>query len=98
MSVAMDSAVEFEWSIFPNVVENEEDAKNVEDKIQWAAGIDEPEFRDGLSGRLLDPMKVRSAREEELKELERRVCVQADLECIRVTAKKPIGVRGGVRG
>ena len=69
-------------------VENEEDAKNVEDKIRWAAGIDEAEFRDGVSGRLLDPMKARSAREEELKELERRVC-----QCIRVTGKKPIGVR-----
>ena len=39
-------------------------------------------------------MKVRAAKEEELKELERRVFVEADVEeCVRVTGKKPIGVR-----
>ena len=74
--------------------ESEQERKNVEDKVCWADESDEPEFRDDRTGRPLDPVKVRAAREEELKELERRVFVEADVEeCVRVTGKKPIGVR-----
>ena len=65
----------------------------MEDKVCWAES-DEPEFRDDRTGRPGDPVRVRAAREEELKELQRRVYVEADVEeCIRVTGKKPIGVR-----
>ena len=74
--------------------ESEQEQKNVEDKVCWADESDEPEFRDDRTGRPLDPVKVRAAREEELNELERRVFVEADVEeCVRVTGKKPIGVR-----
>ena len=39
-------------------------------------------------------MKVRAAREKELKELERRAYVEADVEeCMRLTGKNSIGVR-----
>ena len=66
----------------------------MEGKIWWADEIDEPEFRDNSIGRLPDPVKVRAAREEELKELERRACVEAGWkEWNRVTGKKFIGVR-----
>ena len=74
--------------------EREQEQKNLEDKVCWADESDEPEFRDDRTGRPLDLVKVRAAREEELKELERRVFVEADVEeCVRVTGKKPIGVR-----
>ena len=63
--------------------ESEQERKNVEDKVCWADASDEPEFRDD-----------RAAREEELKELESRVFVEADVEeCVWLTGKKPIGVR-----
>ena len=72
--------------------ESEQEQKNVEDKVCWAEESDEPEFRDDQTGRPLDTVKVRAAREEELKELERRVFVEADVEeCVRVTGKKPLG-------
>ena len=55
---------------------------------------DEPDFRDDRTEKPRDPVKVLATREEELKELERRVYVEADLEeCSRATGKKPTGVR-----
>ena len=52
------------------------------------------EFRDDKSGKVLDPTKVRSAREEELKELERRVFEIVDeQECWEKKGKGPIPVR-----
>ena len=59
--------------------ESEQEGKNVEDKVCWADESDEPEFRDDRTGRPLDPVKVRAAREKDLKELERRVFVEADV-------------------
>ena len=60
-------------------------------------GEEEPypaEFSDDRTGKPLDAEKVRAAREEELKELERRVWVEADIdECWRKKNRKPIGVR-----
>ena len=54
----------------------------------------EGEYRDDRTGELLDPKKVRAAREGELSELEERVYVEADIEeCWAKTGKKPIGVR-----
>ena len=74
--------------------ESEQERKNVEDKVSWADESDELEFRDDRTGSPLDPVKVQAAREEELKELERRVFVEADVEeRVRVTGKKPIGGR-----
>ena len=73
---------------------SEQEQKNVEDKVCWADESDEPEFRDDQTGRPLDQVKVRAAREEELKELERRVCVEAGVEgCVVVTGKKPTSIR-----
>ena len=56
----------------------------MEDKVCWADESDEPEFRDDRTWRPLDPAGVWAAGEEKLKELDRRVCVEADVEeCIR---------------
>ena len=65
----------------------------MEDKTWWAVESDEPEFKKDRTEKLY-PAKVRATGEEELKEQERRVYVEADVEkCIRVTGKKPIDVR-----
>ena len=73
--------------------ESEQEQKHVEDKVCWADESEEHEFSDDRTGRPLDPVKVRAAREEELEELERRVFVEADVEeCVWLTGKKPIGV------
>ena len=45
----------------------------MEDKTWLADEIDKPEFGVDRTGRLPDPMMVRAAKKEELKELERRV-------------------------
>ena len=51
-------------------------------------------FVDSRTGELLDPEQVRAAREEEIRELERRVYVMADTgECWEKTGKAPIAVR-----
>ncbi len=49
---------------------------------------------DGRTGEQLDPEKVRDAREEEIRELDRRVYVKVDVkECWDRSGKPPIGVR-----
>ena len=51
-------------------------------------------YVDSRTGELLDPKQVQAAREEEIKELERRVYVVADVgECWDKTGKAPIAVR-----
>ena len=51
-------------------------------------------FTDDRTGKPLDPEKVRAAREEEIKELERRVYVEVDVEeCWQSKGRGPIGVR-----
>ena len=51
-------------------------------------------FTDERTGEPLDPERVREARNEEIRELERRVYVEADTqECWSKTGKSPIGVR-----
>ena len=52
------------------------------------------EFHDDKTGKVLDPRKVRAAREEDIKELERRVFEYVDVEeCWRVKGKPPVPVR-----
>lgn len=54
----------------------------------------ESEYRDSRTGEPLDGKKVKEARAEEIKELERRVYVVADIsECWEKTGKSPIQVR-----
>ena len=51
-------------------------------------------FRDDRTGKPLDTAKVRAAREEELRELDRRVWEEADVqECWEKKGRRPIGVR-----
>ena len=51
-------------------------------------------FWDDRTGKLLDSEKVRAARAEELRELDRRVWVEADVEeCWNKKGRGPIGVR-----
>ena len=64
----------------------------------WGEGrLDEDgaaEFRDDRTGKPLDTEKVRAAREEELRELDRRVWEEADVqECWDKKGRGPIGVR-----
>jgi hypothetical protein len=52
------------------------------------------EYYDSRTGEPLNGDRVREARDEELKELERRVYIVADVrECFEKTGKPPIGVR-----
>ena len=56
------------------------------------------EFNDDRSGKKLDPKKVRQARDEELVELERPVCVEADVEeCVSDWEEADPGEVGGRR-
>ena len=67
----------------------------MEDKVCWADESGEPEFRDDQTGRPLHPVKVLAAREEELKELERWVYVEADVEdFVRVKEASPLAYNG----
>ena len=55
---------------------------------------DMEQFADERTGEQLDPGRVREARQEELRELERRVYTVVDIkECWGKTGKSPIGVR-----
>ena len=66
----------------------------VGDELGFAEDV---HFRDDRTGKPLDAAKVRAAREEELKELDRRVWVEADVsECWEKKGRGPIGVRWGV--
>ena len=59
----------------------------------WRAGVG---FKDDRTGKALDPAKVRAAREVELKELDRRVLGEADVqECWdkKKKGRAPVGVR-----
>ena len=52
------------------------------------------QLADEKAGEQLDPEKVREAREEEMREIERRVYVTVDVkECWDKTGKPPIGIR-----
>ena len=52
------------------------------------------EFTDDRTGKPLEPEKVKAAREEEIKELEKRVYVEVDVEdCWKSKGRGPIGVR-----
>ena len=79
--------------------EPEEDMRESDEQFQeedeggedWRAGGG---FKDDRTGKALDPTKVRAAREEGLKELDRRVWVEADVkECWDKKGRAPIGVR-----
>ena len=79
--------------------EPEEDMRESDEQFQeedegdedWCAGGG---FKDDRTGKALDPTKVRAAREEELKELDRRVWVETDVqECWDKKGRAPIGVR-----
>ena len=67
----------------------------MEDKVCWADESDEPEFRDDRTGRPLDPVESPGCQRGGADRVGEDGCfVEADVEeCVRVTGKKPIGVR-----
>ena len=77
--------------------EPEEDPEETQDEpvpIATEQGLLNEEFWDDRTGKLLDSEKVRAARAEELRELDRRVWVEADVEeCWNKKGRGPIGVR-----
>ena len=63
--------------------EPEEDLEETQDEpvpIATEQGVLHEEFWDDRTGKLLDSEKVQAARAEELRELDRRVWVEADVE------------------
>ena len=78
--------------------EPEEDVEEaLQDSPPWVndPGLaDAAAFRDDRTGKPLDANKVRAAREEEFRELDRRVWQEADVnECWEKKGRGPIGVR-----
>ena len=77
--------------------EPEEDLEETQDEpvpIATEQDVLQEEFWDDRTGKLLDSEKVRAARAEELRELDRRVWVEADVEeCWNKKGRGPIGVR-----
>ena len=77
--------------------EPEEDLEETQDEpvpIATEQGVLHEKFWDDRTGKLLDSEKVRAARAEELRELDRRVWVEADVEeCWNKKGRGPIGVR-----
>ena len=72
----------------------EQDMENFEEEPEESYHSGQAEFHDDRTGKPLDAGRVRAAREEEVKELERRVYVTANVtECWEKTGKRPIGVR-----
>ena len=76
--------------------ESEEDSEEQDETVPIATEQDviQEEYWDDRTGKLLDSQKVRAARAEELRELDRRVWVEADVEeCWNKKGRGPIGVR-----
>ena len=77
--------------------EPEEDLEETQDEpvpIATEQDVLQEEFWDDRTGKLLDSEKVRAARAEELRELDRRVWVEADVEeCWNKKGRGPTGVR-----
>ena len=79
-----------------SVVSGQHGLDNVDIHDLWAsARADGKQYRDDVSGQVLDPTLTQQARIEEIKEAERMgvwVKVGRD-ECLRVTGRGPIGTR-----
>ena len=74
--------------------EPEEDVEDAESSGAFEQDSCEAQFWDNRTGKPLDAEKVRAARAEELRELDRRVWEEADLqECFDKKGRGPIGIR-----
>ena len=74
--------------------EPEEDVEDAESSGALEQDSFEEQFWDNRTGKPLDAEKVRAARAEELRELDRRVWEEADLqECFDKKGRGPIGIR-----
>ena len=75
-------------------VQEDPDAPSLNDEGAHEGSTDQEGFVDSRTGEILDAVKVKEAREEELKELERRVYETVDVdECWSKKGRGPIGVR-----